>query len=184
VVREERTGHFMISTHRDFPTLSYLCAPIIPPTPVYTRKALCIRVAVVDALDHSILIYTRPCLDGVPRACLTTLPHHPVADATRVLLVLQINAETRGEQARWATLVCMIFCVILLLLYPIARVTTAWCGVRCALQPVVLTGISLCDVYSCHEILRAQRTRVASTSWRPSTTCGRGVWEVGWCVRS
>lgn len=59
MVREERTGHFMISTHRDFPTLSYLCAPIIPPTPVYTRKALCIRVAVVDALDHSILKYTQ-----------------------------------------------------------------------------------------------------------------------------
>jgi hypothetical protein len=38
VVREERTGHFMISTHRDFPTLSYLCAPIIPPTPVYKER--------------------------------------------------------------------------------------------------------------------------------------------------
>jgi hypothetical protein len=41
-----------------------------------------------------------------------------------------------------------------------------WCGVRCALQPVVLTGMSLCDVCSCHEILRAQRTRVGT---RPAT---------------
>jgi hypothetical protein len=42
-----------------------------------------------------------------------------------------------------------------------------WCGVRCALQPVDLTGISLCDVCSCHEILRAQRTRIG---WR-ATRC-------------
>jgi|EP01047_Picozoa_sp_COSAG01_P041298 hypothetical protein len=46
----------------------------------------------------------------------------------------------------------------------------AGCGVRCALQPVVLTGISLCDVCSCHEILRAQRTRVG-----PYSPLGEGV---------
>jgi hypothetical protein len=34
------------------------------------------------------------------------------------------------------------------------------CGVRCALHPVDLTGISPCDVCSCHEMLTAQRTRV------------------------
>jgi hypothetical protein len=34
------------------------------------------------------------------------------------------------------------------------------CGVRCVPQPVVLTGISLCDACYCHESLRAQRTRV------------------------
>jgi hypothetical protein len=33
-----------------------------------------------------------------------------------------------------------------------------WCGVRCALQPVDVTGISLCGVCSCPEILRAPRT--------------------------
>eukprot|EP01047_Picozoa_sp_COSAG01_P029994 COSAG01_NODE_2074_length_8491_cov_4.600024_12_plen_175_part_00 len=33
------------------------------------------------------------------------------------------------------------------------------CVVRHALQPVDLTGSYLCDVCSCHEILRAQRTR-------------------------
>jgi hypothetical protein len=41
-----------------------------------------------------------------------------------------------------------------------APATCCRCGVRCALQPVVLTGISLRDVCSCHTILRAQRTRV------------------------
>eukprot|EP01047_Picozoa_sp_COSAG01_P028521 COSAG01_NODE_1918_length_8905_cov_2.532591_4_plen_113_part_00 len=66
VVREERTGHFMISTHRDFPTLSYLCAPITPP---HTCKALCIRVGVVDALDHSIH-------KAFPRRSAKSVSHH------------------------------------------------------------------------------------------------------------
>eukprot|EP01049_Picozoa_sp_SAG25_P016066 SAG25_NODE_3517_length_1053_cov_1.832285_1_plen_140_part_01 len=45
------------------------------------------------------------------------------------------------------------------------------CGVRCALHPVDLSGISLCDVCSCHEILRAQRTRVGEFWRRPWPWC-------------
>jgi hypothetical protein len=48
------------------------------------------------------------------------------------------------------------------------------CGVRCALQPVVLTGISLCDVCSRHEILRTQRTRVEWWVAAAATTSSGG----------
>jgi hypothetical protein len=36
------------------------------------------------------------------------------------------------------------------------RAVAIRCGIRCALQPVVWAGISLCDVCSCHEISRAR----------------------------
>eukprot|EP01047_Picozoa_sp_COSAG01_P076393 COSAG01_NODE_13398_length_1591_cov_1.299598_2_plen_288_part_00 len=54
--------------------------------------------------------------------------------------------------------------------------TTAWrCGVHCALQPVVLTEMSLCDVCSCHELLRAQRTR-AGLRWASAARSGPRPW--------
>jgi hypothetical protein len=59
------------------------------------------------------------------------------------------------------------------------RVAAQVCAVRCALQPVVLAGISLCDVRSCHDIniegatdAGRPRCRRSRSGRRRGTRCG------------
>jgi hypothetical protein len=50
-------------------------------------------------------------------------------------------------------------------------------------QAAVFTEISLCDVCSCHEILRAQRTRVGEDSLQVSYVSGNQhyrAWVIPW----